>query len=54
MTSILGFNAYHADSVACLARDGEMIAAAEEERFRPVKHWTDQAGKCSPSAMLMI
>ena len=31
MTTILGLNAYHADSAACLVRDGELIAAAEEE-----------------------
>ena len=36
---ILGLNAYHADSAACLFRDGELIAAAEEERFRRIKHW---------------
>lgn len=36
---ILGLNAYHADSSACLVRDGEIIAAAEEERFRRIKHW---------------
>ena len=36
---ILGINAYHGDSSACLVRDGELIAAAEEERFRRVKHW---------------
>ncbi|MGH6923662.1 MAG: carbamoyltransferase family protein [Propylenella sp.] len=36
---ILGLNAYHADSAACLVRDGVLIAAAEEERFRRVKHW---------------
>ena len=36
---ILGINAYHADSAACLVRDGELVAAAEEERFRRVKHW---------------
>ena len=36
---ILGLNAYHADSAACLIRDGALIAAAEEERFRRVKHW---------------
>ena len=39
MTTILGLNAYHADSAACLVRDGELIAAAEEERFRRIKHW---------------
>src|SRR3954468_5544151 len=36
---ILGLNAFHADSAAALVRDGELIAAAEEERFRRVKHW---------------
>src|SRR5690349_9846336 len=37
--TILGINAYHGDSAACLVRDGELVAAAEEERFRRVKHW---------------
>jgi carbamoyltransferase len=36
---ILGLNAYHADSAACLVRDGVLVAAAEEERFRRIKHW---------------
>src|SRR5450432_2500995 len=36
---ILGINAYHADSSAAIFKDGEMIAATEEERFRRVKHW---------------
>jgi carbamoyltransferase len=36
---IVGINAYHGDSAACLVRDGKLIAAAEEERFRRVKHW---------------
>jgi carbamoyltransferase len=36
---ILGINAYHADAAACLVRDGALIAAAEEERFRRTKHW---------------
>jgi carbamoyltransferase len=36
---ILGLNAFHADSAAALVRDGVLIAAAEEERFRRVKHW---------------
>jgi carbamoyltransferase len=36
---ILGLNAYHGDSAACLLRDGEIVAAAEEERFRRIKHW---------------
>jgi len=36
---ILGLNAYHADSAACLMKDGCLVAAAEEERFRRIKHW---------------
>ena len=36
---ILGINAYYADSSACLVVDGKLIAAAEEERFRRIKHW---------------
>ncbi|HJU05322.1 MAG TPA: carbamoyltransferase C-terminal domain-containing protein, partial [Nitrospiraceae bacterium] len=36
---ILGLNAYHADAAACLVVDGKLVAAAEEERFRRIKHW---------------
>ena len=36
---ILGLNAYHGDSSACLVIDGQLVAAAEEERFRRIKHW---------------
>ena len=36
---ILGLNAYHGDSSACVVVDGEMKAAVEEERFRRIKHW---------------
>ncbi len=36
---ILGINAYHADSSACIVKDGELIAAVEEERFERIKHW---------------
>jgi carbamoyltransferase len=36
---LLGLNAFHGDSAACLLRDGELVAAAEEERFRRIKHW---------------
>jgi carbamoyltransferase len=32
-TYILGISAYYHDSAACLLRDGEIIAAAQEERF---------------------
>jgi carbamoyltransferase len=36
---ILGLNAYHADSAAAIVRDGTLVAAVEEERFRRIKHW---------------
>ena len=37
---ILGLNAYHGDSAAALVKDGRLIVAAEEERFRRIKHWS--------------
>ena len=36
---ILGINAFHGDSSACLLKDGRVICASEEERFRRIKHW---------------
>ena len=36
---ILGINAYHGDSSACLVKDGVVFCAIEEERIRRVKHW---------------
>jgi carbamoyltransferase len=36
---ILGLNAYHGDAAAALLRDGQLVAAVEEERLRRVKHW---------------
>src|SRR3954471_25077170 len=38
MTAILGLNAYHGDAAAALLVDGELVAAAEEERFNRIKH----------------
>ena len=35
---IVGFNAYHGDVAAAVLRDGQLIAALEEERFSRVKH----------------
>ena len=35
---ILGISAYYHDSAACLLKDGEIIAAAQEERFTRIKH----------------
>lgn len=39
MTLVLGINAYHADSAACLVDNGIVVAAVEEERITRVKHW---------------
>jgi carbamoyltransferase len=36
--NIIGLNAYHGDVSAVLVRDGQLVAAIEEERFRRIKH----------------
>ncbi len=36
--NILGISAHYHDAACCLLRDGELVAAAEEERFSRVKH----------------
>ena len=36
--NILGISAFYHDSAACLVQDGEIIAAAQEERFTRKKH----------------
>jgi carbamoyltransferase len=36
---ILGLNAFHGDSSAAFLRDGQLVAALEEERLNRVKHW---------------
>ena len=38
MSSILGISAFYHDSAACILKDGEIIAAAQEERFTRIKH----------------
>ena len=38
MKSILGISAFYHDSAACLLKDGEIISAAQEERFTRKKH----------------
>ena len=35
---ILGISAFYHDSAACLVRDGEIVAAAQEERYSRIKH----------------
>ena len=51
---ILGINAYHGDVAAALLRDGELVAAVEEERFRRIKHYAgfprDAIQSCLASA----
>src|SRR5215204_3171788 len=36
--NILGISAFYHDSAACLVQDGEIVAAAQEERFTRKKH----------------
>ncbi|MBV6440291.1 MAG: carbamoyltransferase [Haliscomenobacteraceae bacterium CHB4] len=36
---ILSLNAYHGDASAAIFKNGELLAATEEERIRRVKHW---------------
>lgn len=35
---ILGISCFYHDSAACLVKDGQIVAAAEEERFSRIKH----------------
>jgi carbamoyltransferase len=36
---ILGLNAFHGDASAAVLRDGQLVAAVEEERLNRIKHW---------------
>ena len=38
MQTILGISAFYHDSAACILRDGQIVAAAQEERFTRKKH----------------
>lgn len=38
MTKIMGISAFYHDSAACLIEDGNILAAAQEERFSRKKH----------------
>src|SRR2546426_2728376 len=38
MTAILGISAFYHDSAACLVADGDIVAAAQEERFTREKY----------------
>jgi carbamoyltransferase len=51
-TDILGVSAFYHDSAACLVRDGQIVAAAQEERFTrkkstPVSPPTESATGCN-------
>ena len=58
MTTIIGISAFYHDAAACLVVDGEIIAAAQEERFTRIKHdqsfpshaiaFCLEAGQCRP------
>jgi carbamoyltransferase len=37
-TNILGISAYYHDSAAALLKDGELVAAVQQERFSRKKH----------------
>ncbi len=39
MSIILGLNCNHADSSACIFKDGKLLFAIEEERINRIKHW---------------
>jgi len=45
----LGIAAFFHDSAAAIAADGELIAAAQEERFTRIKH--DASFRSAPSAI---
>ena len=38
--NIIGLNIFHADTSACLIVNNEIVAAAEEERFVRIKHYS--------------
>src|SRR6267154_1428771 len=44
---ILGLSAYYHDSAACLVADGDIVAAAQEERFTRRKHDSDFPAKAA-------
>ena len=39
MSTILGINAFHADSSICLIKNNNLIFAVEEEKINREKHW---------------
>ena len=45
MSVILGLNCNHADSSACIIKDGNLLYAIEEERLNRIKHWAGLPNK---------
>ena len=45
MSYILGISAYYHDAAAALIKDGEIIAAAQEERFTRIKEKMTERGE---------
>ena len=39
MSTILGINAFHSDSSACIIQNDNLIFAVEEEKINRLKHW---------------
>jgi carbamoyltransferase len=58
MKKVIGINAFHGDSSACLVIDGKVICAFEEERLLRIKHWAglpiNSIKKCLEFANLNI
>ena len=50
---ILGINAFHADSSACLIIDGKLIAAIEEERLNRIKHYAGFPAKAIKECLII-
>ncbi len=47
MSLILGLNAFHPDSAACVLKDGKLIAAVAEERLGPRLNFMADACICT-------
>src|SRR5262245_58241639 len=54
MNLILGLNAFHPDSAACVLRDGKLVAAVAEERLGPrLKHVAGFPGRAINTVLQM-
>jgi predicted NodU family carbamoyl transferase len=46
---IVGISAFHDDSAACLSRDGDIVAAAQEERYSSSSRFPTSLSGSAPS-----